>query len=329
MHLKSNMRAFLVLSLLVFLSEAQNQALAQQNNRRDYVKGMFALEIDGSVNGWIEKAEGGNAEAELTQERTGQETQIKKSIGAVNYQELTLTVGGNMSKVFYQWIKDSLEGKAAPRTFSLVSVDKAYREKSRRIFHDTLISEVSFPKLASDSNDEGFITVKLTVSKSQRISGKGVQLPKPGDPRQASNGIAQFRLKIEGVDAASSQASEIDSFTIKLLAPTQSDKDSKTRTRVVEYSNLSFSLPERAAEPFYALEESFLIKGENSDRDEKTGTLSYLASNQTELFSFDFSGLGLIKLASDEVEAGAERGRRIKPDMYMEDIRFQYSPAGF
>ncbi len=148
-------------------------------------------------------------------------------------------------------------------------------------------------------------------------------------PRQSELGIAQFRLKIEGMDGASSLVDEIDSIAIQLLSsasPIRSDKDPVTGTRVVQYSNLSFTLPEGAADPFFELEESFIIKGENSDREEKTGTISYLASDQTELFSLELGGLGLTKVAPAPSVTG--KGRPIKPDMYIEDIRFQYSSVG-
>ena len=45
------------------------------------------------------------------------------------------------------------------------------------------------------------------------------------------------------------------------------------------------------------------------------------------LFSLTFKHLGVFKLTPDKVEAGSENIRRIKAEMYCEDMAFEYRAA--
>jgi hypothetical protein len=45
------------------------------------------------------------------------------------------------------------------------------------------------------------------------------------------------------------------------------------------------------------------------------------------LFKLDFHHLGIFKLAPEPVEPGGENIRRVKAEMYCEEIKFSYTPA--
>ena len=71
-----------------------------------------------------------------------------------------------------------------------------------------------------------------------------------------------------------------------------------------------------------------VIKGNNGDDKEKGGTLEYLTPNLQEvLFTLTFQHLGIFKLTPEKVESGSENIRRLKAEMYCEDIQFDYKSS--
>ena len=99
--------------------------------------------------------------------------------------------------------------------------------------------------------------------------------------------------------------------------------------------NLVIHLAESHADEFYRWHEDFVIKGNNGDENEKGGTLEYLTPNLQEvLFTLHFDHLGVFKIAPDKMSAqsmdkpdAAEPIRRLKVEMYCEDIKFAFNSA--
>ena len=84
-------------------------------------------------------------------------------------------------------------------------------------------------------------------------------------------------------------------------------------------------MPELAADSIYKWHEDFVIKGNNSQDYEKTGTLEYLTADlKTQIFAIELSGLGIVKVCPEKLEAGSEGIRRVKCEMYCESISFSY-----
>ena len=175
------------------------------------------------------------------------------------------------------------------------------------------------------------MTLKFSPEDSRRLQGGGASLQKYRDKRQKQWLTSNFRLKIDGLDRAASRVNKIEAITIKqaiVSSPAGSSRDYVRESGAIEIPNLSVSLPERDGGEVFAWEESFLIKGENTDKDEKTGSLTYLADDgTTELFTLDFAGLGLFKVRPDKMESGAEGIRRFKAEMYCEEMDFHWSPS--
>ena len=105
-------------------------------------------------------------------------------------------------------------------------------------------------------------------------------------------------------------------------------RDYQKEPTSVEIPNLVITLAESHADEFYRWHEDFVIKGNNGEDREKGGTLEYLTPNLQEvLFTLHFYHLGVFKVSPDKVEASAEPIRRLKVEMYCEDIKFDFSGA--
>ena len=97
--------------------------------------GRYSIELDGALAGWVQSADGGSAVADVVVEKLGAGSLIaKKHIGNVKYEDISISCGTGMSKGFYQWIKDSMDGKA-PRKNGAV---RFYPQKIRFDFANAL-----------------------------------------------------------------------------------------------------------------------------------------------------------------------------------------------
>jgi hypothetical protein len=66
----------------------------------------------------------------------------------------------------------------------------------------------------------------------------------------------------------------------------------------------------------------------NGDDQEKTAMLEYLSPDLTTvLFTLTLEHCGVFKLSPDKIEAGVESIRRVKVEMYCEEIKFSYGSA--
>jgi hypothetical protein len=107
-------------------------------------------------------------------------------------------------------------------------------------------------------------------------------------------------------------------------------RDYEKEPGAVEVPNLVITLSDSHAKPMYEWHEDFVIKGNCSQDKEKGGSLEYLANDlKTVLFTLQFKQLGIFKISPDKVEAGSEQIRRIKCEMYCEEIEFKYGGANW
>src|SRR4051812_44986685 len=105
---------------------------------RSYVAGNFSLELDGVKSGFIKSVSGGGISAEVISEQTGVDHLVGKHIGQPKYEEFSVEVGFGMSKNFFDWISDTLDGKYAPKNGSISVADYNYVERQRATFNNAL-----------------------------------------------------------------------------------------------------------------------------------------------------------------------------------------------
>jgi hypothetical protein len=107
----------------------------------------------------------------------------------------------------------------------------------------------------------------------------------PAGPAPPASLSSFFRLNIVGLDCT--RVSKIDSFTVKQhlaggtldMAHYQVDQIRTAAANLVEFPNLRIELATAFAETWRTWFKSFVIDGNSSAMNEKTGTLSFLAPN--------------------------------------------------
>ena len=301
-------------------------------DQRSYVTYHFLLELDGAFAGYLKSAEGGNATADVVTMAVGPTNVTKKHLSPPKFEAITLNVGANMSKAFYQWIKDTAEQpqRYLRKNGAIVVADYNLKEVSRLEFFDGLISEVTFPAADGASKDPAYLQVKITpeVVRGSRSSGKVYQSMQKAQKAWISS---NYLFRIDGLDAATLRTYKTSAPTIKLKSALDSVGEQRVSVKTPagwEISNLTAWVAASHSEPFYQWFENFVLKGNNGDNMERTGTLEYFDPPLKEvLFRLTFDHMGIFKLTRDSSGVAAGGLAHDKAEMYVENIRFDYAAS--
>ena len=289
---------------------------------RAYASSRFAIDLDGVFGGWLSAVEGGSATADVVVEKIGPDNIQRKHLGNVKYEDISLECGAAMSKNFYEWISQSFNYKHARRNGAIVTTDANLREVSRLSFYDALLTEIGFPACDAASKDAAKMTVKLSTEYTRLTFGPGERLPAAG-PRQKRWLTSNFKFTIEDMDAP--RVTSIESLVVRQVVSegTVGENRDYSKEPYLEVPNLVVTFPESHASDFYKWHEDFVIKGNNGQEQEKSGSLDFLSPDLKEsLFTLSFGHLGIFKLGDDGTGDGSGQQRRLKAEMYCEEIKF-------
>jgi phage tail-like protein len=276
------------------------------------------LTLDGSAVGSLLSIEGGHATSDVIADEQGAITPadnvVHKHIAGVKYEDITMRAGTGMSKSFYNWVKDTLDGNG-PRQSGELSIGTANSRSSLQ-FENALCAEVGFPALDAASKDAAKMTIKISPEYTRYSRTKG--LPARLPLRQKTWLPSNFRLSIDGLDTA--RVGKIEAIVIKQsIAPGAKGGLEPTG---VEFPNLVVGLPEANSDTWESWLEDFVIKGNNGPQGERNGKLVYLAADGTSLFSLDLVSLGIFRLAPAEVDAGQTAVRQMTAELYCDQMTF-------
>jgi len=304
--------------------------------QRGYVAGKYGVELDGIMAGWVWSAEGGHATSDVVVEKLGPDHIQKKHIAGVKYEDITVSCGTGMSKGFYEWIKASFDHKYGRKNGAIIAADYDYNEHSRLTFYNGLITEVGFPALDAASKDAAKMSIKFapeytrvtTTTGGPSVSGSKYSI----DAKVQKKWLpANFRFRVDGFDENCKKINKVEAIVVKQKVvenPVGELRDYEKEPAVLEIPNVVITFPESHSEQFYQWHEDFVIKGNNGDDKEKNGSLEFLTPNLQEvLFRIDFMHMGIFKLTPEKVESASENIRRLKAEMYCEDMKFSYNAS--
>jgi hypothetical protein len=296
--------------------------------QRAFAAGHFMLELDGADAGWLASADGGQAVADVVEEKPGADQVVHKHLANVKYTDIQLGFGAGASKTLYDWIADTLGRKYLRKNGALVTADFDFKERERLTFTGALISHIDFPVLDASSKDTAKMTLGLAPEQTKRAKGSGAKLAGQVGAKAAKWASANFRLQIDGLDCTG--VSRIDSISIRSVVAENAVgelREVEKEPSHLEISDLMITLSEAKAETFYDWHEDFVIKGNNGEDKEKSGTLELLSPTKDVLFTLSFSGLGIYKVAPMAQPAGVEAVRRVTASMYCEQVGFTPGPG--
>lgn len=306
--------------------------LGPNTQGRGHVSGKYALMLDGDMTGQILSVEGGLATADVVVEKLGSMMIQQKHLGPCKYEDISVTCGPGMSKNFYNWIQASLDHKSLQqgrKDGSVISADYDLNAISELSFHHAQISEFGMPALDASAKDAAKMTIKFSPEYTRMKGASGTI-----KTNLKSNIVkkwlpSNFRVRIDGLDEACKKINKVEALVVKQKIvddPAGEQRDYFKLAAHVEFPNLVLTVAENAADSIYKWHEEFVIgKGNCTEDKEKGGTIEYLTSDLKEtLFTLTFSNLGIFKITPDKVEAASEQVRRVKVEMYCEQIKFAY-----
>jgi len=307
--------------------------MAITSNDRAYGISKYGIELQHTFAGFVKELSGGDATADVVSEKLGSDHLTKKHLGNVKYEEITFKCGTGMSQELYRWIDTGFNQTSHARgreDGAVIFCDYDNQEQSRLTWHHGLITELGMPALDASSKDAAMMSIKFKPEITRKTWGAGGKLTLPADAMKQKKWLpANFRLRVDGCELGCAKVNKIEALTIKQKVTENAvgeQRDYQQEPTSVDIPNLVLTLPESHANEFYAWHEDFVIKGNNGEDREKGGTLEYLTPNLQEvLFTLHFYHLGVFKVTADKNEASGEPIRRIKVEMYCEDIRFQFS----
>jgi hypothetical protein len=309
---------------LYWIGRLKGETMPITTDKQGYVAGHHQLELAGLAAGYLDSWEGGNATSDVVVEKVGPDQIAHKHIAGVKYEDIAFNCGAGMSKDLYEWIKAMIDRKFTRQNGAMVTSDFNFKEVARLNFFNALMTEVGFPALDASSKDPAMFSIRVTPEYTRRQKGSGTSGHKGQVQKRWPS--SSFRLQIDKLDCT--RVNKIEALTMKQQVVAHSagaSRDYQTEPSHLEISNLAVTLLEANAEAFYNWHESFVIKGNNGPDEERSGTLEFLAPDLKEvLFTLELKNLGIFRLTPEKVEAGSENIRRVKAEMYCQEVAFGY-----
>jgi tail tube protein gp19 len=282
--------------------------------------GYAFLELEGTIVGSVRSFVGGDPYGDVVDEAPDPVTGlIRKHLGGVKYDELTLECGLGMAPAFYDWISAFVQGTETGMDGNVIITDASKHKKSRLQFTNAFISEVAFPALNVASPAVVAMTVKLFPTSTSLHTASGTVSVTPSNQQLWRS--ANFVIAFTAADG--SRVSSIDAFSVRQTLFDSAGKRFTLPRPVV--SDLGITLAQSQATTWTAWFDDFVVNGSGN---EGGGTLRVKnATLSTVLAEIGFQNLGIFRL--DPVApfpSSTETVRRVKAEMYCEQLTFTFHP---
>ena len=285
----------------------------------------FAVEVDGQSAGFTQNVSGGTVKGELieTEVPAGHTIRTEKQVGEIIVEPLTLNIGMRQTEPLLDWIKASFDYPAATRDLTVIS-DVPFGPFTRRELGDALISSVSFPAMDGSSKDPCYMTVNIDPTTIQFEPGRAAnQRAARRAARAQQKKWLCSNFKFELGDLPGDRVAKIDSFTWKQDVVRDELGDFREPTKV-EIPNLKITISMDDVEAWADWYRCFVIDGQCTDADELSGSITFLAPDQSEeLGSIDLDHVGIISLEQEASEANKDSASRFVVELYVEEMRFE------
>ena len=129
---------------------------------RSYVSGNFFLSLDGAKAGFVKSVDGGDITADVINEAKNPSYFTKKHIGQPRYEEFEVQIGFSMTKIVYNWIRQSWSMGNQRMDGSITALDYQLNPVSERQFQKAIITETTIPAADGSSKEPAYITLKFT-----------------------------------------------------------------------------------------------------------------------------------------------------------------------
>ncbi len=294
---------------------------------RTFRAGVFQLNLDRVDAGLLKAQDGGDAYAEVINEETGATTFTKKHIGAPKYDDFTIRFGFGMNKAIYDWISASWKMNFTRKDGSIVTAGINSQAVSEREFFNALITETGIPACDASSKEAGYLTLNFAPEYTRDKKASGAVT---SSTKQKLWLASNFKLELGTLDTT--RINKIDAFTIKQSIVTNDiggERDFQREPGKIEFPNLKISLATSSIASWQTWFDDFVIRGNTTDANEKSGRLVFLsADHKTELAEIKLFNVGVYRLDPDpEDPSSADQIQRAHVELYVERMELNIPPS--
>jgi hypothetical protein len=292
---------------------------------RQYSASRFSIVIDGATVGFATSVGGGEAFAEVIS-TTAPSGAAEKQPGPVAYAPIELEVDTTLQKGFYDWVIGFLDGSQKPKDGVIRFLDYNMGEQSRLEWTAGLITEVGFPAADATNKDSASLRVVLQPESTRRLDGSGSKVAGSGASSHQKRWLpANFRFSIAGLENPTKKVNAVDAL---MLRRPVSPGPGAVVVGALEVPNVVFTIAATEAKSFYDWFTDFVIKGNNSPSNERTGSLVFLDLTRTDpLIGVAMQGLGIVRVSEEREAQGAAAIARVKVELYCEGVQLSPAPA--
>ncbi|HEX6868830.1 MAG TPA: hypothetical protein VF119_08480 [Candidatus Limnocylindrales bacterium] len=287
-----------------------------------YTTGRFALEIDGTAVGFVSAMRGGEAFAQAISTPTSSGV-IDKRPGGVQYAPIVLEVDTFLGAAFYDRIASFLGGSPKPMSGLIRILDADLAERSRLEWTDGLITEVAFPAADGGSKDPAQLRVTIQPGSTRRGAGSGKTVPGGISTKRKRWLASNFRFSIVGLENATKRVARVESLVLRRPA---TEAPRALVAGPLEVPDVVFTVAASDGTTFYDWFDDFIVKGNDSADNERSGSLVFLDATLKEpLIGLAMQGLGILRVSAERAEPGSDAIALVRVELYCE--RMELSPA--
>ena len=298
------------------------------SKNRSYTSGRFALIVDGSEPlGFVKSVSGGSIKGELSTHQLGSESVSKKRITTVSYESFTVEVGMGMTNGLFDWIHVSLDKGDVSKSGEFIACDFDYKLVTVREFYAAHISEVTIPELDGSSKAPAYMTVKIDPEGIRYKKGDGSRIQGEFPPASKKWLSSNFRFELDPLPCQ--RVAKIDSFTWKqgvIKDEVGQFREATKRPAKVEVPNIKLTISMADLQPWLDWHRTFIIEGLCDEGEELNGKLEFLGPDMEEILAtIELLNVGIISLDTAWQEAEKEEVARFTVELYVEEMKFQYT----
>ncbi len=301
------------------------------DSERAYSAGHFALDLfrDNSTS-FLRSVEGGAIKTDILTYQQGPNRDLWRSLGRTKFDDIKLQVGWHASHAFWAWLSSFVSGDTVRHDGAVIAADFKFRERVRQEFKQALIKELQFPKLEGKQTEPVYMTVTLVPELLEVVKGDLSPITSPGSGAQKLYANSNFSFRIDGYEEVCRQVTSVEGFTIKQEVHDYFSGNRREPLRVpgiVEYPNISFTLPESAAHAFVEQQTKSARAGRRP-MPRLTGAIVLHTHTAAELCTVSLEGIDIASITPDKSDAASKEFKQVKVEITVEKMTLDYAELG-
>ncbi|MEO8326752.1 MAG: twin-arginine translocation signal domain-containing protein [Nitrospirota bacterium] len=261
--------------------------------------------------------EGGEPIGRPSKGMAGTDGRMAKRIEAIQYRDLVFYYLPVHDAPVNAWLTNSLKGTNQAVSGSIIVKERLSGQGSEVQFSGGFLRQIVFSEVDVGSAQQP-ASMRITMGIQESEYHSNILSPQKFLQKAFASAPMKgfFDLSFQNMGVVSNVVRvESPTFTAKLLpAPNGSGLQGAFP---IDYSNLSFQLPENLASSFYAWHSDFVLKGKNGDKFETRGMLRWLSPTDTNtvMFSLALDQVGILSVVRLPMKPGY-----VQVEMYCERV---------